>query len=298
MQAEPTVLAVLVLYEIKASRSPTFMSLCQVFAEPDLARHFRLLVYDNSASSSDLPVGIPIPVSYIHDPANGGLFAAYNRALRLAEEGRNEWLLLLDQDTLLTSVYVRALVHTLREAEANPRCAALAPKLISKNRIVSPARILWGGRLSPVDKTLTGMVPWEAMALNSATLLRVSAVREVGGFNPRFWLDYLDHWLFNRLYRAGYSLYVLDAALVHELSVTRMSDMSTARYKNILSAEGQFYRCCRTGAENKVYLVRLILRATKMLVSRNDRRLFSLTLSHLISHIRQGRSSASELPKR
>jgi len=45
-----------------------------------------------------------------------------------------------------------------------------------------------GGAAVPVDKTLIGITPREIVALNSGTLLRISAVRELGGFNPEFWL--------------------------------------------------------------------------------------------------------------
>lgn len=262
------------------------MSLRQALAESDLATRFTLLIYDNSPSPSALPQPMPTPCRYIHDPGNGGLVAAYDAALRIAEEQGNEWLLLLDHDTAVTAAYLEALFSGLREVEANPRCAALAPKLLCKNAILSPARILWGGRLSPVAENMTGIAPWEAMALNSGTLLRVPAIRALGGFDTRFWLDYLDHWLFNRLYRAGYSLYVLDAVLAHELSVTSMGDMSVSRYKNVLSAEGEFYRTCKSRAENRFYCLRLIVRAARMLLQRRGRAFFALTLRHLVSRLR------------
>jgi GT2 family glycosyltransferase len=276
---------VLVLYRVEARHSRTFVSLCQALAQSDLAGRFTLLVYDNSPDPSGLPQGIPVPCSYIHDPGNGGLVAAYEAALRLAEKQGTEWVLLLDQDTELTVAFVQALFHGLGEAEINPRCAALAPKLRCNNAIISPARILWGGRLSPVGKSMIGIAPWEAMALNSGTAVRVSALRTLGGFDPRFWLDYLDHWLFNRLYRTGYSLYVLDAVLSHELSVRSMRDMSVARYRNVLTAEGQFYGACKSPAENRLYCFRLIFRAARMLMH-GRRALAAATLRHLGAHVR------------
>lgn len=284
-----------VLYQVPATRSRALMSLCQAFAEPNVATRFTLLIYDNSPNPSALPEAIPAPFRYIHDPGNGGLVAAYDAALRLAEQQGNEWLLLLDQDTLVNGDYLKALFSALRETEMNPRCAALAPKLVCKNTIISPARILWGGRLSPVGKKMTGIAPWEAMALNSGTVLRVSAIRAVGGFDPRFWLDYLDHWLFNRLYRAGYSLYVLDAALSHELSVRSMEEMSIGRYKNVLAAEGEFYGACKSAAENRFCRLRLILRAAKMLLNGRGK-LFLVTLRHLVAHARRSDLSIKKLP--
>lgn len=278
----PPILVVLVLYKKEASRSISLVSFLRALDETGLASQFRLLVYDNSPIHSVLPDGIPIPISSIHDPANGGLFRAYTAALELAEKDGNEWMLLLDQDTVLDAAYLNTLRRKLPQAAGNPTCAAMVPKLLSGNVIISPARISWSGRMLPVDKKFTGIPTWEITGLNSGTLLRVSAIRAIGGFNPMFWLDYLDHWIFNQLYRAGYSTYVLDVALEHELSVKSMKSMSVSRYCNILSAEAEFYACCRSRAENIAYHFRLIFRSVKMFVSRDTRKLLLPALAKLL----------------
>lgn len=278
--ARHPILAVLVLYQVEAGNSLTLASFSRALAETGLLARFRLLLYDNSPLPAPVPETFPVPVTYIHDSANAGLVGAYNAALRMAEQEGSEWLLLLDQDTVVVADYLKTLCRTLEDVADDPRLAALVPKLLSKNALVSPTRVLWGWRLVPVEKNFTGIAPWEIAVLNSGTLVRISAVREVGGFNPLFWLDYLDHWLFNRLYRAGYLVYVLDAELAHELSLEDLCRMSVARYKNILLAEGQFYQSCKSAAENRFYLIKLLLRAAKMVVVPGRRRLFWPTLVH------------------
>ena len=283
--ANPPILAVLVLYQVDASKSVTLASFFRALAESGLVNHFQLLIYDNSSSQSLTPVASPMPFSYIHNPANAGLVGAYNAALQMAEKEGNEWLLLLDQDTLIDASYLQSLWLKQGDLAGEQRCAALVPKLLAGNTIISPTRVLWGGRLLPVDKTMTGVAPWEIAALNSGTLLRVSAVRGVGGFNPAFWLDYLDHWLFNRLYHAGCLVYVLDVELVHELSVRDMRNIPTARYNNILLAEGKFYQSCKSSPESLVYFFRLLVRAGKMFVIPGRLRLLLPTLAHLARHL-------------
>lgn len=281
-----TVLVVLVSYQLEASSSPALISFLQALGETGLASQFRLLIYDNSPFPSPVPDSMPLPSSYIHDPANGGLTGAYNTALRLAEKEGHEWLLLLDQDTVINASYLKEIWRRLFELAHNRQCVALAPRLLAENEIISPLRVLWGGRWLPVDKTLSGIAPWEIVALNSGALLRVSAVRELGGFNPEFWLDYLDHWIFNRLHHAGYLVYVMDAELQHNLSVRNMADMPLARYKNILLAEGRFYQCCKSPLENLVYGLKIPLRAIKMLVLPGRRRFFLPVLAYLARHLR------------
>lgn len=288
------VLAVLVSYQLDAPSSPALISFLQALGETGLANQFRLLIYDNSPSPSSVPDSMPLPSSYIHDPANGGLTGAYNTALCLAEKEGHEWLLLLDQDTVISASYLKEVWRRLFELAGHRQCVALAPRLLAENEIISPAWVLWGGRLLPVDKTLRGIAPREIVALNSGALLRVSAVRELGGFNPEFWLDYLDHWIFNRLHHAGYLVYVMDAELQHKLSVRNMADMPIARYKNILLAESRFYQCCKSPPENLVYGLRLLVRALKMLVLPGRRRFFLPVLAHLTRHLGLKRPALAE----
>ncbi len=290
-RARPSILAVLVLYQVGTSSSLTLVSFLRALGESGLASQFRLLIYENSPTQSAVPDAMPMPFSYIHDPANGGLAGAYSAALRLAEKEGNEWLLLLDQDTVIDASYLKELWCSLFELASNRRCAALVPKLRAGHETISPTKVLWGGRLLPVDERLIGIAPWEVVALNSGTLLRVSAVRELGGFNPEFWLDYLDHWIFNRLHRAGFFVYVLDAGLQHELSVRNMAAMPVARYENILFAEGRFYRCCKSPTENLIYGFRLLVRAIKIFVLPGRRRLLLPTLVHLARHLRLNRTA-------
>ena len=290
--AGPPILVVLVLYQrCETFNSPSLTSFLNALDKSGLKSSFRIFIYDNSPFKSKLPDSFPIPFQYFHDPGNGGLFRAYTAALQLAEKNGHEWLLLLDQDTVLDVHYLETLRSALVKTASNSRCAALVPKLLSKQRIISPTRVYWGGWTFPVKTTFAGYPRWEIMALNSGTLLRISAIRALGGLEPKFWLDYLDHWLFNRLQAAGHLINVLDTALPHSLSVKKMSSVSIARYRNILSAEGEFYRCCKSRGENLVYYFKLIIRLCKMCVIPGRYKFFLPTLEHFSTHVRQQKPS-------
>ena len=98
----------------------------------------------------------------------------------------------------------------------------------------------------------------------------------------------MDHWLFNRLHHAGYSIYVLDAALPHELSVRSMRDVPIARYKNILSAEALFYSTCKSETEQKLYLLRLVGRVVRLLLRGERWELVRATLNHVAQLVLRG----------
>lgn len=286
--ARPSILAVVVLYQMTACRSPTLLSFCRALDESGLASQFSLLIYDNSPSRQAVPGSFPVAIQYLHDPANGGVAAAYNAALQMAEKNGVEWLLLLDQDTEISADYLKTLWRRLLETAAERRFAAWVPKILSRNEIVSPARVLWAGGTTPLDKALCGEALGEIAAINSGALLRVSALHEIGGFNRDLRLDFLDIWVFNRLHRAGYRVYVLESVLQHELSFSHMASVPLNRYKNFLYAEALFYQCCKSPLQNLFYCCfRLPMRLVKTLVVPSRRRLFLSVLTHLTRHIRQ-----------
>ena len=290
-EGRPQIFVVLVVYQTVVSDCISLVSFSRALEESGLTSRFRLLIYDNSPSQALFPEGLAIRFSCVHDPNNGGLFRAYSTALQWAEKEQYSWLLLLDQDTVVDATFLKMLCSNLPEADSNPRCAALVPKLQMNEKIISPTRVLWGWRLLPVDKGFFGSPPWELTSFNSGTLLRLSAIHQIGGFNPTFWLDYLDHWLFNQLYHTGFSVQVLNTALAHELSVQNMGAMRVDRYNNMLLAESEFYRCCKAQSENIAYLGRLLFRAFKLLLITGKRRLFFATIRHLEKNIRRALGS-------
>jgi len=283
INASPSVLAVLVLYKSTPLTSQTFRTLCISLRETDLACRVKLLIYDNSPAPSFPPEDIPTEHSYVHDPQNRGLAAAYNAALDLAFKEGRDWLLLFDQDTTVTPSYLTLADRILREISEEHRIAAIVPKLESGGGIVSPSRVLWAGFLAPIRRSFSGVAPFQATALNSGTLIRVSAVRHIGGFNTHFWLDYLDHWMFDQLYRAGYSVYVMDIVIQHVLSVRNFATMTEVRYRNILRAESAYHRTCRSPIEQKVYVLRLLVRALKILLQARGLPFFRATMSHIVA---------------
>jgi len=275
------VLMVLVLYKVAPLDCPTLVSLCRSLRQTKLAAKLTLLIYDNSPTAASVTGSIPVEYTYVHNAQNGGLAAAYKAAAQIAEQDRIEWLLLLDQDTDVTPQYLARADKTLLEVSADLRVGAIVPKLRAGKKLVSPTRVRWGGFLVPVGASYSGTAPSETTALNSGAILRGSAIQEIGGFDPDFWLDYLDHRTFHQLYCAGFRIHVMDVVLQHSLSVMNFGSLSKDRYRNILSAEHAFYRKCRSAGEQRLYMLRLVGRAAKMLFRGHDRGFFRATLTQI-----------------
>jgi GT2 family glycosyltransferase len=260
---------VLVLYKTALKESETFRTLSVALSEhPSLSARLSLLIYDNSPhpQSVDLPAGLLAEIRYQHDPSNGGLAAAYNQALRAAEEAGCNWLWLFDQDTAVLSELISAALAAI-DNTPSARVCAIVPRLAQEGIVFSP---LFSQRFRyvAVDERFSGVSPGWLTALNSCACLRVNALQAIGGFPPEYWLDYLDHAVFHRLHEQGGNVLVLDITIPHRLSTNNLrKEAGHHRYDNVLAAEWRFVRETGWGGGSLVHRVRLLKRASRTLLT-------------------------------
>lgn len=280
-----SILAVVVLYKCELSRSHSFSSLLEVLnANPELAKRFSLLVYDNSPEAQT-PGGADFPAHYVHDPANGGLASAYNFALARAESEKREWLLLLDQDTSLTPEFLFELIETSTALQATPEAAAIVPKLVVGGGIHSPAtefiqqmRRQFQPPKQPIAADAVGIMQQPLCAYNSGSTMRVSALRSIGGFPPEFWLDYLDHAVYRALYVRGYRIYVMRAKLTHEASYSEPDSVPFWRLHNVLMAQTLYVKRSGNFMDRLLYRIWLLRYIKNYRQSTNGRRIWRETV--------------------
>jgi GT2 family glycosyltransferase len=280
--------AVLVLYRATPAESESWRTLCAALrASPELQDSLRLLVYDNSPADSGLAADgtsglreeLPVSVRYVRDENNGGLAAAYSRALEEASarteavidakaafiEGGADWLLLLDQDTTLTAEYLREAAWLATELAEDESIAAIVPKLRSGGVVRSPHRAL-GWAQAPLGDKFTGRAQGEVTAYNSGALLKVSAMEKLGGFPPGFWLDYLDHATFAELRQAGLGVWVMAAELQHAMSwEDPQREMTVERFRGVMAAEKRYHERYGSWGSALAFRLRMLRKAVQYL---------------------------------
>jgi GT2 family glycosyltransferase len=239
----PPIQAVVVLYEVAPESSAALTGLLAALAA-DLAaaNAVRVLVYDNSPQAHTWQAPPNISAVYVHDATNGGLLAAYRRALADAQRNGAPWLLLLDDDTQVPGEFVQMQLQLTAELAAKPDIAAVVPRLRSGGVVRSPhAPIGWRQSALPLDRD--GPAPVGVTAFNSGAMLRRSAIEAVGGFPNHYPLDFLDHAMFARLAHAGYRLWVLPITLEHPMTWDDpRGAMGFERFVRVLAAEQRFHR--------------------------------------------------------
>jgi GT2 family glycosyltransferase len=237
-------LAVIVLYRMKPLDSITETSLRRAMTAVGPRRMaIQPLFYDNTPGGQD-PGILPENAIYVADRNTGGLAAAYNSAIRIARDNGFDWMLTLDQDTSLPEDFLVKIAEAIRKISNMPDVAAIVPQLSSDGLPLSPWTPTRHWAL--VRRLPAGFVGFPAgrvYATNSASTLRVSAVDALGGYDPRFRLDFSDLVMFHRLQNSGLRIYVAgDIRVDHELSGFDLKNRSSpARFADFHASEEAFY---------------------------------------------------------
>jgi GT2 family glycosyltransferase len=229
------ILAVLVVYNIKIDDSIAYQTFIKY--KEHCKQPISLFVVDNSETVSAPQEGNKDIFLYVHLANKEMLSGAYNAALKVANSHKYNWLLLLDQDTLLSAEYFIKLNDFFENVNDLQDITAIVPFLKQSNKIISPHRLhknIW------FDKKIStyGIQYGHIIAFNSMSLLRTDFLNSVNGFSPKFPLDMLDHWLYLQMFRQKKQVYILNTEIEHQLSVSSYSDsVSIARHRMILDAE-------------------------------------------------------------
>ena len=238
------ILAVIVLYRTTAAKSRSLESLQEALAPLSSGLvDLKILLYDNTPGGQD-PGPLPAGIEYKADIKNSGLAAAYNFALELAHQSGFEWLLTLDQDTSIPADFLVKLCAAATYAASLDSVAAIVPCLFGGGRAMSPwIRNWYWIRPMRLPEGFIGVPLGRVFAANSVSTLKVSALKAIGGYDPRFYLWASDLVLYSRLHQSGFRVFVAGHIHVeHEASILDLKHRSTPqRYEDMLRADEAFY---------------------------------------------------------
>ena len=265
-QPEPvSVLAVIVLYNRAPQASVSFQTLRAAQADAGLSNlRLKILLYDNSLRNHDSGP-IAAEVQYRSAQHNAGLAVAYNRAIEMASVEGFQWLLTLDQDTILPGRFLAAMGELGRQMQAHPSVAAIVPQIVEEGKLLSPYWFQFGAIPKCFPKGYVGIPAQKTFAFNSGAMIRVAALEQIGGYDPRFWLDNSDAQMFRNLHLYGKRIYIAgDIQVEHDFAMRNMSERLTpSRYRNILLSESAFWDMEMNWLAGCDRTLRLLLRSLK-----------------------------------
>lgn len=248
-------LIVVVLFQRRPEESQAVMSVNEALA--GLPAQPKIFIYDNSP----LATVVDSSMIYVHDPSNGGVSKAYNKAAEFARTAKKKWMLLLDQDTTIVPELFRSWCESqIRHAGS----VAFVPRMIDAQGPVSPFVLFMGGgrRMASRRETLPLA---RYRFVNSGLFIQCEAFAAVGGYDEKIPLDFSDVSFGQRLRKATDHFVVVDCTLQHDLSSTVRLSLAEA-----VRRFGYFCRGARSmrlqSRSGYQYVARAFLRALHLTV--------------------------------
>lgn len=284
-------LAVVVRYQLPLSESPAVQGLCDaIVSQTDLARSYTVMIWDNSPEP-ELNPKLPVPFIYRHSAMNLGVSGAYNGAMNYALEHQYPWILLLDQDTKITSEFLSTMLRHSRQLHSTQKIAAIVPTVSFGEIVISPSqRLLGRNRGYPAGEC--GIAPGEAAAINSGAILRVQSLQAIGGFSIAFWLDFSDLYVFHQFYAHGLKVWrAADAKIQHDMTTMDYGRLMTpGRCRNRANAETAFNDLYCGRLESLILTLRVLIRAVKHRVKYENREFSRIAWDQFLYRLRVPRS--------
>lgn len=227
----------LVAYSKKITETVAFQSLLSL--KKEVVQQLNLVVFDNGDVNYQLnsdKYHFNQFSYYFNKDQERGTRIAYQHCL---DTTLDNWIMLLDDDTALTEKYVVQVFNEIDDKDT--KFVAYMPIMRSANHTqISPTQSYQIKTLNyPIEP---GIYSENITGISSGLVLRTEFLRDIGGFNPMFPLDYLDHWLFYEIVFRKKKVGVIDSAIVHQLSVMNLQTVSERRYKSIFNSEYQYYK--------------------------------------------------------
>lgn len=184
-----------------------------------------VVIIDNSEEGYEVPDAV-LSVSgiiYQRSASNKGLAAGINDGIRLSKKLDAKWLILLDQDSIVSAGMVGCMLDKYFQSTNMTKIGMICPDVYLPDK---------GSHLSPLFfgffnfKKINSPSDNVDFCVTSGSMVKMSLFDDVGYMEESFFIDYIDFDFCLRLRSFGYKiLYVAEAILVHRLGECRKNKM-------------------------------------------------------------------------
>ncbi len=163
---------------------------------------------------------------------NPGIPYAYNYAHGFANENGYEWLIFLDQDTMLPSTVLKA----YQDASENKNNVDIkAPIVLTKDKILSPSYYIFFRAFLFKKKPAKILDLKYISCINTGLMIKTKLFSKANRYNEILHLDFADHDFIDRLKKIYHQLEVLDITFNQDFSSdTDTISKAKKRYKFFL----------------------------------------------------------------
>lgn len=158
-----------------------------------------IILYDN-VGNQQVYENIDDRVTYITEGENKGLAHALVAIMAMAKDRGADWVVTLDQDTVLPE----NLVSEFKKYSDLPKAAIIAPQVVDKRR--------------PYQKVedCNQSIQETDFAITSASFTNVEIYEKLGGFDEWLFVDFIDNDYCKRALIEGYKIYRMNDVVIDQ----------------------------------------------------------------------------------
>lgn len=184
-----------------------------------------IVIVDNSDNGLDAPEDIVnhLNVVYQRVGCNEGLGAGLNQGIRTSEEKKSDWVLLLDQDSVVSDNMIACMMDEYDRRSDREKIGLICPDVFLSDKGNHQFPLRFGRFLTKRVMETSDTIDF---AITSGSLIKMSLFEVIGLMEAVFFIDYIDYDFCLRLRAEGYKiLYVHQAVLTHRLGERRASNI-------------------------------------------------------------------------
>lgn len=212
--------ALIVIYNKSCIESTTFKFIS------NYSKEINIIVFDNSnIDYGNKEYCESNGISYYTMNQNIGLSRAYNFVLNKIKLNKSDYLLILDDDTTLNDEYIREVLESINENNAD----ILLPLVWSKDELISPSYVSFNCRVKRI-KDASAINKKNITAINSGMVIRTNIYNNIK-YNENLFLDYVDHDFMKKVRENNYKIKVLNSSIYQAFSRNEKQTLSNVKIR-------------------------------------------------------------------
>jgi GT2 family glycosyltransferase len=142
-------------------------------------------------------------VKYVHLKNNLGIAFALNKIMSMAEEDNFEWVVTLDQDSIIPSELIKKYEVLINNDEEYPNMGIVCPQVLDRRRHYM------------VEKK-NPEVEYVSECITSGSCTSINVWRDIGKFDSWLFIDLVDNEFCKRVIAAGYTIVRLNNCILDQ----------------------------------------------------------------------------------
>ena len=223
--------AIVVVYNKKCEDSITIKSLLKY------KNKINIYIFDNSTiPNNNMGFCKNELINYFTLKKNVGLPSAYNYVINILEKNDKDYVLILDDDTILNDNFFAELFCLTSNNEYD----VILPVVKSNHQIISPANIQFGCRVKRVSN-VNKIRKDKVTAINSGMAIKVK-VYDYIKYDEAMFLDYVDHMFMKKIREGSFSIVIMNSIIQQNFSRNEKQKIEVVKFRyNIFRKDYKYY---------------------------------------------------------